>query len=188
MRILVACEMSGRVRDAFIRRGHDAISLDLLPSERPGPHRQEPLTQAVLNEGWDMILGFPPCTDLSYANGRLLHQKRADGRTQRAADFAMMIGSAPCQRICVENVRGDLLRLWRQEDQVIHPWWFGELYTKATYLWLKGLPLLEPTHYKPSIVVPWVDVGGSDGGLVRNAEERGKTFQCIADAMAEQWG
>ncbi len=183
MRVLVACEFSGVVRDAFIARGHDAWSCDLLPTETPGPHYQ---TDAVglLGGDWDLLIAHPPCTHLSVSGARHFPEKRADGRQQEAMDFFMAFARAPIPRIAIENPVCIMSSVWREPDQIVQPWEYGHGETKATCLWLKGLPPLRPTdmvegreprvHMMPPGPDRW--------------KERSRTYQGIADAMAEQWG
>lgn len=183
MRVLVACEYSGRVRDAFLKLGHDAVSCDLLPSDRPGPHIQGDVL-AVLCQGWDMMIAFPPCTDLAVSGAKWFAQKRADGRQQRSIEFFMALAEADIPKIAIENPVGIMSSLWRKPDQIIQPWQFGHGEVKATCLWLKDLPKLKPTlivegrepkcHKTPP---------SKDRGKIRSL-----TYQGIADAMAEQWG
>jgi site-specific DNA-cytosine methylase len=196
MKVLVACEYSGRVRDAFIRQGHEAVSCDILPTDSPGPHYQGDVKD-ILHEGWDMIIAHPPCTHLSAAGAAYWKQKQEDGRQQQAIDFVLMIAKTDCPKIAIENPTGILSKAWRKPDQIINPFQFGEPERKRTCLWLKGLPLLVPTE-----VVPAEPQGsiirktGSKAGKKYNyyfhqsksAHERSKTFQGIADAMAGQWG
>ena len=144
MRVLVACEFSGRVRDAFIRHGHDAVSCDLLPSETEGPHYQGDVRD-ILNNGWDLMVAHPPCTDLAVSGARWFADKRADGRQQAALDFVRLLMDAPIPRIAVENPVSIISSAIRKPDQVVQPWQFGEGETKATCLWLKDLPKLTAT-------------------------------------------
>lgn len=148
LRFLAACESSGRVRDAFAARGWNAWSCDLLPSDTPGQHIQCDISDVFGATGkpWDLIIAFPPCTDLSLAGARFWKQKQADGRQQAAAAFFMRMVDAPARHVAVENPRGIMSRLYRKPDQVIQPWWFGDPFRKATCLWLKNLPLLEPGY------------------------------------------
>ena len=189
MKVLVACEFSGVVREAFRARGHDAVSCDLLPSELPGPHIQGDVL-GHLDEGWDLMIAFPPCTHLSWAAGGRLNEKRADGRTEAAIDFVRALRAAPIARMAIENPRGDLWHALRRPDQVVEPYMFGDPWKKATCLWLYNLPRLVPTN----IVAPggkWVDAGekvGQRRGKHRSSKERSKTFPGVAAAMAEQWG
>jgi hypothetical protein len=191
MKILIACEFSGIVRDAFIAKGHDAWSCDLLPTEKEGPHIQDDVLKH-LDEGWDLVISFPPCTDLSYANGKLLHTKRADGRVDRAMEFAKLLYNSGVKSV-MENPRGELYK-WCKPNQVIHPWMFGDPYIKWTCLWIRGLLNLKPfIANEPKNLRYWVDVGQSknrrfQSGVNRSSVERSRTFPGIAQAMAEQWG
>jgi len=183
MRVLVACEYSGRVRDAFRLQGHDAWSCDLLPTEVPGPHYQRPV-QEVLHEGWDLMVAHPPCTDLAISGSRHFPAKIADGRQQAALDFVRLLMDAPIDRWCIENPVSVISSSIRQPDQIIQPWQFGHGEVKATCLWLKNLPRLKPTdcvegreervHMMPPSPERW--------------KERSRTYQGVADAMGQQWG
>lgn len=183
MRILIACEFSGIVRDAFVALGHDAWSCDILPTERPGQHIQGDVLPH-LGDGWDMMIAHPPCTHLAVSGARHFAAKRADGRQQAAIEFFLAMVNAPIPRIAVENPVCIMSRLYRKPDQIIHPWQFGHGETKATCLWLKGLALLTPTEIVP----------GREHRIHRmppsreRERERSRTYQGIADAMAEQWG
>lgn len=185
MRVLVACEYSGVVRDAFIRRGHDAMSCDLLPTEAPGPHYQGDLFD-VIDYPWDIGIFHPPCTHLSVSGSRHFEAKRMDGRQQAAVSFFMRIvrQSAHIPRTAIENPVCIMSSLWRKPDQVVQPWQFGHGETKATCLWLKGLPPLVPTDV----------VAGRENRVHRMPpspdrwKERLKTYAGIAAAMADQWG
>lgn len=183
MKVLVACEYSGRVRDAFIARGHDALSCDIVPSDRPGPHYLGDVRD-ILGDGWDLLVGFPPCTHLAGSGARWWPEKIADGRQADALAFVRTLADADIPQIALENPIGALSRLWRKPDQIVHPWWFGdEPYTKATCLWLKGLPLLTATHTKPEHTTSYAHRLYSTQIKLRNL-----TFQGMADAMAGQWG
>lgn len=195
MRVLVACEFSGIVRDAFIAKGHDAISCDLLPTERPGPHIQGDVRK-VLSEAWDLVIAFPPCTHLSNAGARYWKEKIADGRQQQAIDFAMNLAAAGF-RSCVENPVGRLSTSWRKPDQIIQPYEFGHSERKTTCLWLKGLSQLHPASIVDCEPRGFcIRKSGKDAGKKYNyyfqqgktAKERSRTFSGIAQAMAEQWG
>ncbi len=183
MKVLVACEFSGIVRNAFIARGHDAMSCDLLPTERPGPHHQGDVLD-ILDDGWDMMIAHPPCTHLAVSGARWWKEKRKDGRQRKAIDFFISLMKAPMSRICVENPVGIISSVYRGADQYIQPWQFGHGETKKTGLWLIGLSLLKPTNI----------VSGRESRIHRMSpgKDRGRlrsiTFQGIADAMAEQWG
>lgn len=193
MRVLVACEFSGTVRDAFAKRGHDAWSCDLLPTETPGQHIQGDVL-SVINEGWDLMIAHPPCTYLA-SSGLHWNTKRPERATmtEAAVWFVMALANCNIPRIAIENPIGCLSTRWRKPDQIIQPWQFGHDASKATCLWLKGLPVLQPTNVLPG------------GKLVRRAnqtasgqnklspsknrwKERSITYQGIADAFAEQWG
>ena len=137
MRVLVACEFSGIVRDAFRAKGHDAWSCDLLPSEREGPHLQcDVLT--VLADGWDLMIAHPPCTYLSRAGARWWKMPGRDLLAAEAAEFVFALHDAPIEHIAIENPIGQLNRRWRYPDQTIQPWQFGHPYSKSTCLWLKA--------------------------------------------------
>ena len=183
MRVLIACEFSGVVRDAFLARGHEAMSCDLLPTEAPGPHYQGDVRN-LLDYPWDLMIAHPPCTDLSVSGARHFAAKRMDGRQQAAASFFMMLAKADIPRIAIENPVCIMSSLWRKPEQVIQPWQFGHGETKATCLWLKGLPLLTPTNI----------VEGREARVHRMPpgpdrwKERSRTFEGIAAAMASQWG
>ena len=184
MRVLVACEESQAVTIELRRLGHEAYSCDIL--ECSGGHPEWHLQQDVLpllKEPWDMIIAFPPCTHLAVSGARYFEQKRKDGRQQQGIDFFMAFAGADCPRIAIENPVGIMSTYWRKPDQIIQPWQFGHGETKATCLWLKGLPLLKPTQV----------VDGREQRIWRmppgpeRAKLRSKTFPGIARAMAEQW-
>lgn len=185
MKILVACEYSGAVRDAFIRGGHDAMSCDLLATESEGPHYQGSLFD-VIDYPWDLMIAHPPCTHLSVSGSRHFEAKRMDGRQQAAVAFFMQIvrRSAHIPMTAIENPVCIMSSLYRKPDQIIQPWQFGHGETKATCLWLKNLPQLVPTNI----------VDGREARIHKMPpspdrwKERSKTYQGIADAMAMQWG
>lgn len=181
MRVLIACEFSGIVRDAFIARGHEAYSVDRLPTERPGPHWEGDV-EPFLVSGWDALLAFPPCTHLAVSGARWFAEKQAE--QEEALDFVRTLMDAPILRIAIENPIGVISTRIRKPDQIIQPWQFGHGETKATCLWLKNLPKLEATN-----VVEGRDprVHHASPGPDR-WKERSRTLQGIADAMAEQWG
>ena len=183
MRVLVACEYSGAVRDAFRAMGHDAVSCDLLPTDVPGPHHQGSVID-IINDGWDMMIGFPPCTHLAVSGARWFAAKRADGRQQQAIDFFMALANADIPKIAIENPVCIMSTQWRKPDQIIQPWQFGHGETKATCLWLKGLKKLRPTDIvdgrEPRI---WKLPPSADRWKIRS-----KTFAGVAQAMAQQWG
>ena len=191
MRVLVACEFSGVVRDAFIALGHDAMSCDLLPTDAPGPHYQGDVRD-ILNDGWDLMIAHPPCTDLAVSGARHFAVKIADGRQQRALDFVQKLMDAPISRIAIENPVSVISSKIRKPDQIIQPWMFGHTENKATCLWLLGLPKLEVTNS-----VKWLmrDLPKKETDKVHRAPPgndrwkiRSRTYQGVAEAMAEQWG
>lgn len=193
MRVLVACEYSGRVRDAFITKGHDAVSCDLLPTDAPGPHYQGDVRD-LLSEQWDLLIAFPPCTYL--CSSGLHWNKRVPSRaaqTQDALDFVRLLLNAPIERIALENPVGCISTNVRKPDQVIQPWQFGHPESKTTCLWLKGLPPLVPTKVldKPASG-RWENQTASGQNRLGPSEDRWKlrslTYPGIAKAMADQWG
>lgn len=183
MRVLVACEYSGAVRDSFIRSGHDAMSCDLLPTDAPGPHYQGDVRD-VLSPAWDLMIAHPPCTHLAVSGARHFEAKRKDGRQQEAIEFFLMLARAPICRIAIENPVCIMSSVWRKPDQTIQPWQFGHGETKATCLWLKNLPPLVPTKV----------VQGREQRIHRMPPSpdrwklRSATYAGIAQAMADQWG
>lgn len=147
MKVLVACEESQAVAIELRRLGHEAYSCDLEPCS--GGHPEWHLQQDVvplLSEKWDMILAFPPCTHLAVSGAAWFEQKRKDGRQQEGIDFFMMFANANCERIAIENPIGIMSKVWRKPDQIIQPWQFGDEAQKATCIWVKGLPKLDPTN------------------------------------------
>ncbi len=183
MRVLVACEYSGAVRDAFRERGHDAMSCDLLPTDAPGPHYQGDVFDLELSS-FDLLVAFPPCTHLAVSGARWFPEKRADGRQQAALEFVRRLMDAPVERIAIENPVSIISSAIRKPDQTIQPWQFGHGEVKRTCLWLKGLPLLQPTNIvegrEPRV---WKLPPSAD-----RWKERSKTFPGVAAAMADQWG
>lgn len=181
MKVLVACEFSGIVRDAFIAAGHDAVSCDLLPSERPGPHIQGDVLPR-LADGWDLMIAHPPCTYLAASGARWWASRVWE--QDAAVGFVCQLLAAPIPRIALENPVGALTRRVRKPNQIIQPWQFGHGETKATCLWLRGLPPLVPTDI----------VEGRSERIHRMPESkdrsrnRSRTFPGIAAAMAAQWG
>ncbi len=183
MKVLIACEYSGRVRDAFLALGHDAMSCDLLPTDAPGPHYQGDVTD-ILGDGWDLMIGHPPCTHLAVSGARHFAAKQASGVQQQALDFVRLLMDAPIDRIAIENPISIISSRIRKPDQIIQPWQFGHGETKATCLWLKNLPKLTPTnivegreariHKMPPSADRW--------------KKRSETYLGIAEAMAAQWG
>ena len=198
MKILVACEFSGTVRDAFSRGGHEAWSCDLLPSEKPGNHYQGNVLD-IICDGWDLMVAHPPCTFLTVAANKWMKPEFADrfpGRPQQreeAVSFFMAMINAPIPQIAVENPIGVISSRYRKPDQVVQPWMFGHGETKATCFWLKGLPRLIPTHIDGDMFA--AETPPEREQRLHNLPpspkrwmERSKTFQGIADAMATQWG
>ncbi len=186
LRVLVACEYSGAVRDAFTALGHYAMSCDLLPSETPGPHYQGSVFD-VINDGWDLMIAFPPCTFLAVSGNRWMNDPRYPNRAaDRAAGeaFFMAMINAAIPMIAVENPVGIMSTVYRKPDQVIQPWMFGTGEVKATCIWVKGLPLLVPTDI----------VTGREAKVHRmppgpnRGKDRAKTYPGVAAAMAMQWG
>lgn len=181
MRVLVACEFSGVVRDAFRAAGHDAVSCDLLPTEREGPHYVGDVRD-VIGAGWDLMVCHPPCTHLAVSGARWFKEKRV--QQVEALDFVRFLLDAPIPRIALENPVSIISSRIRRPDQILQPWMFGHGETKATCLWLKGLPKLVPTRI----------VDGRESRVHRMPpssgrwRERSRTFPGIAAAMASQWG
>lgn len=184
MRILVACEESQAVTIELRRLGHEAFSCDVLPCSGGHPewHLQRdvlPLLPCV----WDMIIAFPPCTDLAVSGARWFEQKRKDGRQQRSINFFMQFTKLNCPRVAIENPVGIMSTIYRKPDQIIQPWQFGHGEVKATCLWLKGLPPLQPTNIVDGREARiWRMAPGADRQRLRS-----KTYPGIAKAMAEQW-
>ena len=196
MRVLVACEYSGTVRDALQARGHDAMSCDILPTDAPGDHFQGDVREVLYDKSWDLIIAHPPCTYLCNSGVSWLHKdEQRWAHLDMAANFFKLFLDVDCKRVAIENPiphRYAVERIGRKYDQIVQPWMFGHTERKATCFWLKGLPKLVETdnvkaemltlpkreqqrlHYLP----PSAD----------RAKLRSKTYQGIADAMAEQWG
>lgn len=179
MNILIACEFSGIVRDAFIAKGHNAVSCDLLPTEVPGPHIQG----NVLNhlQGWDMMIAHPPCTHLAVSGARWFKGKETEQAA--ALDFVRQLLDAPIPKICLENPISVISTRIRKPDQIIQPWQFGHGEVKATCLWLKDLPLLIPTNVVPGRVPKVHHARPSPDRW----KARSRTYTGIAHAMADQW-
>ena len=182
MRVLIACEYSGRVRDAFRKRGHDAWSCDLLECEAdPQWHHQGPVEE-LLHEGWDLMVAHPPCTHLAVSGSRHFHRKQREQRD--ALNFVRLLMSAPIPRWCIENPVSVISSAIRPPDQIIQPWEHGHGETKATCFWLQNLPRLVPSNCvegrepKVHLMSPGPD----------RWKERSRTYQGVADAMADQWG
>ena len=180
MKVLVACEYSGVVRDAFRALGHDAMSCDLLPTDVDGPHYQGDVRD-ILNDGWDLMIAHPPCTHLAVSGARWFKDKVQE--QQEALDFVRLLMDAPISRIAIENPVSVISSRIRKPDQIIQPWQFGHGETKATCLWLKGLPLLTPTDVVDGREQRiWKLPPSPDRWKIRSA-----TYAGIAAAMAQQW-
>ena len=181
MRVLVACEFSGTVRDAFIARCHDAMSCDLEPTDKPGPHYKGDVMD-VINDGWDLMVAHPPCTHLAVSGARWFKNKQKE--QAEALEFVRILLDSKIDKIALENPISIISSRIKKPSQVIQPWQFGHGETKATCLWLKNLPLLKPTNV----------VEGREQRIHKMPPSkdrwklRSATFQGIADAMANQWG
>ena len=193
MRVLVACEFSGVVREAFRRKGHDAWSCDLLPAEDGSQFHIQGDCLEVLQDNWDLMIAHPPCTYL--CSSGLHWNKRVLGRdkkTNEAVEFVRKLLDCDIGKICVENPIGRLSTAIRKPDQIIQPWQFGHPESKATCLWLKGLPILKPTKIMEKSGKYWNNQTPSGQNKLAPGPDRWKlrsiTYQGIADAMAEQWG
>ena len=190
LRVLVGCEFSGIVRDAFAALGHDAWSCDLLPTERPGNHIQEDVTN-ILDDCWDLMIAFPPCTHLCVSGARWFNGKKKE--QNEAIGFFMLLAGAPIHRIAIENPVGIMSSVWRKPDQIIQPWQFGHGEVKATCLWLKNLPPLQPTHLEGDLFCTEAPaeriarVHHEPPGPER-WKNRSRTFEGVAKSMAQQWG
>jgi hypothetical protein len=198
MRVLVACEYSGAVRDEFIKLGHDAMSCDLLPTDVPGPHYEGDVFD-IINDGWDLMIAFPPCTHLALSGSQWFEAKRKDGRQQEAIEFVRRLMLAPIDKIAIENPMGVIPTFIRPYDQVIQPYEFGDHFQKTTCLWLKNLPKLRPTNIvSKGEFIEWVSKKGKKKRMAKwfadalNEKDlrwkiRSQTFPGIAKAMADQW-
>ncbi len=181
MKILIACEYSGIVRDAFLEKGHDAISCDILPTDSTGPHYQGNVMD-IIGNGWDLMIAHPPCTHLAVSGARWFKDKQVE--QIEALNFVKILLGAPINKIALENPVSIISSKIRKPDQIIQPWMFGHGETKATCLWLKNLPLLKPTNI----------VAGREQRIHKlpPSKDRWKlrstTFKGIAKAMADQWG
>lgn len=181
MKVLVACEYSGTVRDAFLRGGHEAMSCDLLPTDVSGPHYQGDVFD-IIGQGWDIMIAHPPCTHLAVSGARYFYKKQKE--QAEALDFVRRLMNAPIPRIALENPISVISSRIRKPDQIVQPWQFGHGETKATCLWLKNLPKLVPTNVVEGREQRiWLLPPSKDRWKIRS-----KTFQGIADAMAFQWG
>jgi hypothetical protein len=190
VKVLVACEFSGIVRDAFIAAGHDAMSCDLLDTERPGPHYKGDVRD-VLNDGWSLMVAHPPCTDLAVSGARHFAKKGRE-RRDAAISFVRLLLTAPIERIAVENPVSVISTEIGPPTQIIQPWQFGHGETKATCLWLKNLPKLQPTDVvdgrEPHIWKPRKNGRWLQWNDPETAKQRSVTYSGIAAAMATQWG
>lgn len=184
MRILIGCEYSGRVREAFRALGHDAWSCDLLDSEDDSPyHIKGDVLEAANRGGWDLGIFHPPCTHLAVSGARHFQVKRADGRQQEAVEFFLAIARLKIPRMAIENPVCIMSSIWRKPDQVVQPFQFGDPYRKTTCLWLKGLPHLVPTNIVDGREQKcWKEPPGPD-----RWKNRSRTYQGIANGMAAQW-
>jgi len=199
MRVLIACEYSGAVRDEFIKLGHDAMSCDLLPTDAPGPHYQGDVFD-IINDGWDMMIAFPPCTHLALSGASWFEQKIKDGRQEEGLQFVRDLMNANIPKIAIENPIGIISSRIKKYDQIIQPYYFGDPFQKSTCLWLKGLQPLKRTNVvncgefkewidkktgKKKRQPLWFFEALSQGDL--RWKIRSQTFPGIAKAMAEQW-
>lgn len=180
MKVLIACECSGRVRDSFIKNGHDAISCDIQPTDSQGPHYHGDIMD-ILSENWDMIIAFPPCTHLCSSGARWWGEKKKDGRQQGGIDFFMLFANHSCKRKAIENPVGIMSSVYRKPDQIIQPWQFGHGETKTTCLWLYGLPPLTPTNIVPGREARIHNMSSSW------KKQRSITYLGVAEAMGRQW-
>ena len=193
MKVLIACEYSGRVRDAFLAAGHDAMSCDLLPTDSPGPHYQGDVFD-IIPDGWDLMVAHPPCTYLSVSGMHWTTRGLRDAKlTEDALAFVQRLMDAPIERIAIENPISVISSRIRKPDQIIQPWWFGHDASKKTCLWLKNLPLLQPTDMLPGDAKTGrANQTASGQNKLPPSKDRWKirseTYAGIANAMAAQWG
>lgn len=195
MKVLIACEYSGTVRDAFLKAGHDAMSCDLLPTDVAGPHYQGNVMD-IINQGWDLMIAHPPCTYLC-SSGLHWNKRRPERakQTEDALDFVRLLLAAPIPKIAIENPIGCISTRIRPPDQTVQPWQYKHDASKATCLWLKGLPPLRPTGFvEPRIVDGkrrWANQTDSGQNRLPPSADRWKirseTYSGIADAMVSQW-
>ena len=183
MSVLIGCEFSGVVREAFRARGIDAVSCDLLPSEIPGSHIQDDILKHM-GDGWDGFIGHPPCTHTAVSGARWFKDKLPEQK--KAIEFFMALWNSPIPRVALEQPVSIMSTVFRPPDQIIQPWMFGDAETKATCLWIRGWPILRPTNIVPEAERKhsvWLTPPGPDRWRIRS-----KTFEGIANAMADQWG
>lgn len=181
MKVLVACEYSGTVRDAFIARGHDAMSCDLLPTDSPGPHYQGDIFD-IIDKDWDLMIGFPPCTHLCSSGARWWKDKKQEQKD--AIEFVLALYNCNIPKIAIENPVGILSTVWRKPDCIVQPYEHGHGETKKTCLWLKNLPILTPSNPVSGREQKiWKCPPGPNRWKIRS-----KTYQGIADCMANTWG
>ena len=183
MKVLVACEFSGMVREAFKARGHDAWSCDLLPTEIAGQHIMDDVRN-VLDFGWDLMIAHPPCTYSSYAGNRWLNQPGRKEKMLESFKLFDILWNAPIEFIAIENPRGYIMKYWRKPDDLVHPYHFGDGVTKATCFWLKNLPPLMATNIIIDPFINWT----KKGSMSHDGHTRSRTFPGLAKAMSEQWG
>lgn len=196
MKVLVACEYSGTVRDAFMRAGHNALSCDLLPTDAPGPHYQGDVMD-IIADGWDLMVAHPPCTYLSVSGMHWTKRGlRSPQLTEDALNFVRLLMTAPIARIAIENPVSVISSRIRKPDQIINPYQFGHDASKKTCLWLKNLPPLQPTSFVAPRIVNgkprWGNQTDSGQNKLPPSKDRWKlrseTFKGIGEAMAQQWG
>jgi hypothetical protein len=198
LKVLVACEFSGIVREAFKEKGHDAWSCDILDTEIPGNHIKGDVLE-ILNDGWDLMIAHPPCTYLSNVANRVWDNEGREYRRWEAIQFFMKLMLADINKICVENPVGVMNRAWRKPDQIIHPYYFGEPYQKKTCLWLENLDVLDYTDTRITKPEPlYICQGEKSKGKKINwcegyrggnrSHNRSRFWKGIAQAMADQWG
>jgi len=189
MRVLVACEFSGIVREEFRKIGHDAWSCDLLPTEIPGQHIQDDVLKH-LDDGWDLMIAHPPCTHLAVSGARHFHKKKMEQELELR--FVRRLMDASIEKICIENPVSIISSRIRKSDQMVNPWMFGDEFSKRTCFWLKNLPKLKPTKIVGKGEIQVMSTGNRMPKWYNKARNdlktRQRTFPGIAKAMAEQWG
>jgi site-specific DNA-cytosine methylase len=201
MKVLVACEYSGIVRDAFAAKGHDAWSCDLLPTEKPGPHIQGDAIEAIYSQHWDLLIGHPPCTYLSYVGNRHWDNPGRARLRLEGLDFFLRMWEAPIEKICLENPMGVIDRVITKHHQIVQPYYFGDSQMKTTCLWLKNLDQLKhspvTTMFEQATHVPkpepmyFLKTNGKAihwTEAIKGGKKRSKFWPGIANAMADQWG